>query len=192
MRPHSIAEVKEYAFPAHCEYTSADTIASSIARSAGNLILQNGGVVRGYTNWGVYALPKPMQNRSETKQPSSNEPVDPYAPKLSNKHTVAHYFIMRFDSNARTQHTLRKTWSADPRLLRFSVVKLGEKLGEIADVGGKAEEWMHIQGHEGERRANREGTIAEEIRKLNGMGSVTQLRYADDRLGAKEDKTTTW
>lgn len=56
---------------------------------------------------------------------------------------------MRFDSSARTQHILRKTWASDPRLLRFSVVKMGAKLGEIAEIGGKAEEWAHAMGSEG-------------------------------------------
>lgn len=57
---------------------------------------------------------------------------------------------MRFDSSARAQHLLRKTWNADPRLLRFSVVKMGTKLEDIADVGGRAEEWSGVPGNEGQ------------------------------------------
>ncbi|KIW00003.1 ribosomal protein S6 [Verruconis gallopava] len=131
VRPHSIAEVKD------------------IARTAGNLILQNGGVIRGFTNWGVMALPKPLPNRSASISNSSNRTADPYSANLSNKHTIGHYFIMRFDSSAHAQHTLRKTWAGDPRLLRFSVVKLGDTLKAISDVGGKAEEWAHVEGNEG-------------------------------------------
>jgi len=60
---------------------------------------------------------------------------------------------MRFDSSARAQHLLRKTWNADPRLLRYSVVKMGNKLEEICDVGGKASEWADVPENEGSTRA---------------------------------------
>ena len=53
---------------------------------------------------------------------------------------------MRFDSSAETQHQIRHTLSLDPRMLRFSVVKLGHKLGRpgamhgaLEDIGGKVE-----------------------------------------------------
>ena len=46
---------------------------------------------------------------------------------------------MRFDSSAQTQHIVQRTLRLDPRLLRFSVVKMGTKLSELADVGGTAE-----------------------------------------------------
>ena len=53
---------------------------------------------------------------------------------------------MRFDSSAATQDMVRRTLSLDPRMIRFSVVKLGDKLADICDVGGKAE-WK-VQGRE--------------------------------------------
>lgn len=55
------------------------------------------------------------------------------------KYHNGHYFIVRFDSSARTQHEVQRTLKLDPRLLRFSVVKMGAKLTELADVAGKAE-----------------------------------------------------
>ena len=58
---------------------------------------------------------------------------------------------MRFDSSAETQHQIRHTLSLDPRMLRFSVVKLGHKLGRpgamhgaLEDIGGKVE-WTDSQ-----------------------------------------------
>merc|ERR1712025_277984 len=42
VRPGKVAEVKE------------------IATSVGSLILRNGGVVRGISNWGVFSLPRPI------------------------------------------------------------------------------------------------------------------------------------
>ena len=51
---------------------------------------------------------------------------------------------MRFDSSARTQHSVRRTLALEPRLIRFAVVKMGDKLKDIADVSGTAEEFAHI------------------------------------------------
>jgi small subunit ribosomal protein S6 len=45
---------------------------------------------------------------------------------------------MRFDASPKTQHILRRTMSLDPRLIRYSVVKMGEKLEDIKDISGKA------------------------------------------------------
>lgn len=55
------------------------------------------------------------------------------------KHTAGHYFIMRFDSSARIQHSVRKTLTLDPRMLRYTLVKMGDRLGEIKDVPGAAD-----------------------------------------------------
>lgn len=41
--------------------------------------------------------------------------------------------------------------SLDPRLLRYSVVRMGHRLEEISDVGGRAEEWSEAAGAEGKR-----------------------------------------
>lgn len=44
---------------------------------------------------------------------------------------------MRFDSSGPVQQEVRRTLGLDPRMIRFSVVKLGSKLEEIKDVEGK-------------------------------------------------------
>lgn len=102
VRPGRLSEVKE------------------IAKTAGNIVLRQNGVVRGYTNWGTFLLPSA-------------------AKKLQTTHHYGHHFIMRFDASARAQHALRKTMSLDPRLIRYSVVKMGEKFESIKDVRGEAE-----------------------------------------------------
>ncbi|WPH01973.1 Hypothetical protein R9X50_00482700 [Acrodontium crateriforme] len=95
-----------------------------IAKTTGNLVLQSGGVVRGITNWGTFLLPKPARKQGAT-------------------YHQGHYFILRFDSSARTQHAVRRTLGLDPRMIRYSVVKMGSKLEDIRDVAGKAE-WPGI------------------------------------------------
>ncbi|KAL5397341.1 hypothetical protein PMIN06_002690 [Paraphaeosphaeria minitans] len=101
VRPGRLSEVKE------------------IAKTAGKIVLEKNGVVRGVTNWGTFLLPKP-------------------AKKLQSSHNVGHHFIMRFDASARTQHSLRRTMSLDPRLIRYSIVKMGTKFEEIKDIPGQA------------------------------------------------------
>lgn len=91
-----------------------------IAKTAGRIVLEQNGVVRGVSNWGTFLLPKP-------------------AKKLQSTHHYGHHFIMRFDSSSRTQHSLRKTMSLDPRLIRYSIVKMGTKFEEIKDITGNAE-----------------------------------------------------
>ncbi|KAK7728919.1 hypothetical protein SLS57_002151 [Botryosphaeria dothidea] len=101
VRPGKVHEVKE------------------IAKTAGSIVLNSGGVVRGVTNWGVFQLPKPFRKHQVT-------------------HYTGHHFLLRFDASPRTQHALRRTMGLDPRLIRYSVVKLGDKLEDIADVSGIA------------------------------------------------------
>lgn len=93
---------------------------SRIARTAGNQVLTAGGVVRGITNWGTFLLPKPARKQGAT-------------------YHNGHYFIMRFDSSAKTQHAVKRTLGLDPRLIRYSMVKVGTKFDEIRDVGGKVD-----------------------------------------------------
>ncbi|RAL07646.1 mitochondrial 37S ribosomal protein bS6m [Aspergillus homomorphus CBS 101889] len=102
VRPGSLSEVRE------------------IARNAGIQVLRSGGVVRGYTNWGTFSLPRPTT-------------------KHQARYAEGHHFIMRFDSSASVQNSVRRTLGLDPRMIRFSVVKLGDKLEDIKDVEGKVE-----------------------------------------------------
>lgn len=46
---------------------------------------------------------------------------------------------MRFDASGPVQSAVRRTLGLDPRMVRFSVVKLGDKLEEIKHVDGKVE-----------------------------------------------------
>jgi len=83
-------------------------------------VLASGGVVRGITNWGTFLLPKPARKQGAV-------------------YKDGHYFILRFDSSAKTQHAVRRTLGLDPRMIRYSVVKMGSTLEEISNVAGKAE-----------------------------------------------------
>ncbi|TKX25727.1 putative 37S ribosomal protein [Elsinoe australis] len=91
-----------------------------IAKTTSTVILNAGGVIRGITNWGTFLLPKPQRRHNAL-------------------HHFGHHFIVRFDSSSRTQHAVRRTLGLDPRMIRYSVVKLGSTLDQIKDVAGQAQ-----------------------------------------------------
>lgn len=60
---------------------------------------------------------------------------------------------MRFDSSAKAQHSVRQPLSKDPRMIRYSIVKLGNTLDEIKDVAGKAD-WGNTEVDEAGSQKN--------------------------------------
>ncbi|KAH8668196.1 37S ribosomal protein-like protein Mrp17 [Tricladium varicosporioides] len=89
-----------------------------IARTAGQLILRSGGTIRGLNNWGVFSLPKRTR-------------------KHQAQYTQGHYFVMRYDANSAIQDNVRTTLGLDPRMIKFSTVKMGDgTLESLARIGG--------------------------------------------------------
>lgn len=54
---------------------------------------------------------------------------------------MGHYFIIQFDASIATQQEIKRTLGLDPRMIRHSIVKIGDKLGgkqgSIEEVTGK-------------------------------------------------------
>ncbi|KAK1241933.1 hypothetical protein MKX07_007756 [Trichoderma sp. CBMAI-0711] len=128
VRPGNLTEVKEYVN----FQSQAPTLLSlshqsrkipppdsdcRIAQTVGSLVLRNGGVIRGLSNWGVFSLPKPVSIHQM-------------------KHTHGHYFVMRYDSSAAVHHDVRSTLRLEPRMIRAAHVKLGDgKLETVSRFG---------------------------------------------------------
>lgn len=93
----------------------------SIARTTGSLLLERNSVIRNLTNWGVFDLPRPTV-------------------KYQTQHHKGHYFVMQFDCSATTQQEVRRQLGLNPHMIRFSVVKLGDKLGGYRNQKGKIED----------------------------------------------------
>ncbi|KAJ5332269.1 37S ribosomal protein [Penicillium brevicompactum] len=123
VRPGSLNEVRE------------------IARNAGTQVIRSGGVVRGYTNWGAFRLPK-------------------VTTKHQARYTDGHHFIMRFDSSGAVQSSIRRTLGLDPRMINFSVVKLGDKLEEIKDVNGQVP-WNNVRSITDQIPSSKNATVQE-------------------------------
>ena len=91
----------------------------SLAKTAGLLILSSGGVVRGISNWGINTLPRVVKKHQAT-------------------YHEGHYFLMRFDSSAKAQQQVKTTLGLDPRMIKFSIVRMGRTLEEIGKIEGNA------------------------------------------------------
>jgi small subunit ribosomal protein S6 len=108
IRPGNLSAVKEYA-PSAVKLPNVKANRHSICRNTSLHILRNHGVIRSITNWGQFDLPRPTT-------------------KHQTQHHTGHYFIVQFDGSVSVQSEVRRTLSLDPRMIRFSVVKLGDKL----------------------------------------------------------------
>ena len=85
--------------------------------AAGQLVLQNQGVIRGVSNWGVFTLPRAVSVHQM-------------------RHHHGHYFAMRFDASPAAQQAVRGMLALDPRMIRHSSVRLGDgKLESSSRVG---------------------------------------------------------
>lgn len=79
------------------------------------LILNRGGVIRSIQNWDKRLLPTRVKKNQAA-------------------YDRAYHFVMRFDGNAAAQAEVRRTLALDPRMVRFSVVKLADKLETVVKV----------------------------------------------------------
>jgi len=66
-----------------------------------------------------------------------NEFVQHRERKHQAQYDNGHYFIMRYDASSRIQDDVRKTLGLDPRMIKFSSVKLGDgTLESLSKIGG--------------------------------------------------------
>lgn len=113
----SIRLAKLVSFALSSYHTHALLLIIRIAQTVGSVVLKNGGVIRGLSNWGVFSLPKPVSIHQM-------------------KHTHGHYFVMRYDASTKVHQDVRSTLRFEPRMIRSAHVKLGDgKLETIARFG---------------------------------------------------------
>ncbi|KAJ3802945.1 ribosomal protein S6 [Lentinula aff. detonsa] len=89
-----------------------------------NHIMNNGGVVRKIDSWGTFGLPQRMKRHAGYSNSGD-------------------YWALHFDTSPRTLQSLNKIMRQDPLVLRWTVLKLGAKVEDLASEGRKA-----IQGQE--------------------------------------------
>jgi len=75
-------------------------------------VMDNGGVVRKLTSWGTLSLPQRMHRHKQY-------------------FSIGDYWTMHFDASPRTLRSLNMLMKSDPRVIRWTTLKLGEKVEDV-------------------------------------------------------------
>ncbi|KAJ7647237.1 ribosomal protein S6 [Roridomyces roridus] len=87
-----------------------------LVKQSATHIMDAGGVVRKIDSWGTRALPQRLRRHG-------------------NYHEIADYWTMHFDTSPRTLLSLNGLMRRDPRVIRWTVLKLGSRPEDIAREG---------------------------------------------------------
>jgi len=99
-------------------------------------VMNSGGVVRKINSWGTRTLPQKMKRNGPLQ--SVGEWVEYYHPSLSCLNPRLYsYWTLHFDASPRTLRSLNGIMRRDPRVLRWTVLKLADDLEELAEQGQK-------------------------------------------------------
>ncbi|KIM40178.1 hypothetical protein M413DRAFT_173222 [Hebeloma cylindrosporum] len=89
-----------------------------LVRQSSMHVMNSGGVVRRINSWGTRTLPQRMK-RHGTLQ------------------SIGDYWTLHFDASPRTLKSLNGIMRRDPRVLRWTVLKLADKVEDISLKGQK-------------------------------------------------------
>ncbi|KAF8637957.1 hypothetical protein AX16_010590 [Volvariella volvacea WC 439] len=90
-----------------------------LVRQSATHVMNAGGVVRSINSWGTLTLPQRMRRHGHY-------------------HYVGDYWTLHFDTAPRTLQSLNSIMRRDPRVIRWTVLKLGDKVEDVAKEGAKA------------------------------------------------------
>ncbi|CCJ29224.1 unnamed protein product [Pneumocystis jirovecii] len=79
-----------------------------LVKTSGSVIINKGGIIRDLEDWGNIVLPKKIKKHQQT-------------------HCEGHHWTMLFDSSPQTQFEVNKILKLDPRIIRHSIIRLGNK-----------------------------------------------------------------
>ncbi|GJE95915.1 ribosomal protein S6 [Phanerochaete sordida] len=96
------------------EYSHIKQLVSLAAKH----VMDRGGVVRKLNSWGTMTLPQRMHRRRKW-------------------HDVGDYWTMNFDASPKTLHSLDNILKHDPRVIRWTMIKLGEKVEDVVQPPSK-------------------------------------------------------
>jgi len=78
-------------------------------------VLDNGGTVRGFRYWGTLTLPQRMKRQKEF-------------------FNYGDYWFMHFDASPKTLKGLHTLLRKDPRVIRWTMLKEGEKVEDVVEL----------------------------------------------------------
>ncbi|KAF8200938.1 ribosomal protein S6 [Pholiota molesta] len=89
-----------------------------LVRQSATHIMHQGGVVRNINSWGTRTLPQRMKRHGPLQD-------------------VGDYWTLHFDTSPRTLRSLNGIMRRDPRVLRWTVIKLADKVEDLSVEGQK-------------------------------------------------------
>ncbi|KAI0081273.1 hypothetical protein K474DRAFT_1656770 [Panus rudis PR-1116 ss-1] len=89
-----------------------------LVRRSASHIMDNGGVVRAIDWWGTKSLPQRMRRHRSI-------------------YTIGDYWTMSFDASPKSLAQLNATLRRDPLVIRWTVLKQGEKVEDVVEERGK-------------------------------------------------------
>ncbi|GAA5978775.1 hypothetical protein JCM10908_004480 [Rhodotorula pacifica] len=98
----------------------------TLVRSSAALIADNGGVVRRLDNWGTRNLPQKMRVGKRRGGGGGGGGEEASS-------STGDYFTLSFDCNPPTLSSLHSRLRLDPSVLRFTTLKVGSTLADVAD-----------------------------------------------------------
>ncbi|CDZ97222.1 Mitochondrial ribosomal protein MRP17 [Phaffia rhodozyma] len=93
-----------------------------LVRSTALHIMEHGGHVRTIKSWGTQTLPEKMRRHKVT-------------------HEVGDYFVVEFDCSPITLKALDDQYRVDPRVIRWTNIKLGDKIKDLIHSPAKTINW---------------------------------------------------
>ncbi|KAF5354664.1 hypothetical protein D9756_005371 [Leucocoprinus leucothites] len=92
-------------------------------------IMNAGGVVRKIESWGTMQLPHRMKKKRTNTYEHIGEQVLPTTPMA--------YWTLHCDASPQNLRSLNNFMRRDPRVLRWTVLKLGDRVEDVAREGRK-------------------------------------------------------
>ncbi|KZT08460.1 uncharacterized protein LAESUDRAFT_723984 [Laetiporus sulphureus 93-53] len=81
-------------------------------------VMKNGGVVRDIKSWGTLSLPQRMRRHKQYFE-------------------IGDYWTMKFDASPRSLRQLNTLMKLDPRVIRWTTLKLGDKVEDVVRAPSK-------------------------------------------------------
>ncbi|KAI0311711.1 hypothetical protein OF83DRAFT_1149702 [Amylostereum chailletii] len=94
-----------------------------LVRQSATHVMGQGGVVRGLRYWGLKTLPQRMRSHKVN-------------------HSFGDYWTMHFDASPTNQRDLFKLLRKDPRVIRATMLKMGERIEDVARAERKPEQTL--------------------------------------------------
>ena len=108
----------------------------SLVQQSATQIMNAGGVVRKIESWGTMQLPHRMKKKRTNAYEYIGEWATPFI-LLTSPDCLFSYWTLHCDTSPQTLRSLNNFMRRDPRVLRCTTLKLGDRVEDVARQGRK-------------------------------------------------------